>query len=645
MPDAQRPVSDLVVVIGEPPKCDVVSMLRDRPGLDRSEIVSEHRPWGHVWLQHPFPQRGGNDSEGVSDRVLVGRPVVRVGHDLGESVSGGLGPGAWLEQHGGIGERPELVSAALSGMFCVFEFDDRGLRILTDRLGFRPVYVGHDDAGRVRAIGTHAETVAMASVTGDRIDPVSVAELLVHNDITFPFTTRTTMTELPPASLTRIDADERAASSRVLWEPTEPSAFPAPGTMRARMGEAMREAARDLTRGCDRVGVLLSGGADSRGVLGAVLDSVDDPDRVTGLTYVTRENNETRVAERVAELGGCRHEMVRRDEHYFPRMLRRGLALLGCELRGNCHGLGVADSGLADRFDVVIGGQLSDTMLKDHFVDITTRARLRTPTLRQRVRRMIPGLRRALPVSPPGHTTGRAQLEPILTDAIRERVRERRAARLRDVQRIRPQTGAVWHRFWPCSRQDDSAHTLGNTRIMVGDTLFAHSAIIEVASDLSLLARLGGVHANGAIADVCGPLVSIENANTGLPIDASSAEIRRAKRARKAMPGTATAAPGDEAPWNAVDTSWVDPAVMQQRSPEWVEARTQLAGSPALGFLDTIVERGGAGLIGAYQDDLPSNINHLAVQIGLWLDALLAEDGDSLLPDDERAQATGPDGR
>ncbi|MEM9374523.1 MAG: hypothetical protein AAGA55_12850, partial [Planctomycetota bacterium] len=173
--------------------------------------------------------------------------------------------------------------------------------------------------------------------------------------------------------------------------------------------------------------------------------------------------------------------------------------------------------------------------------------------------------------------------------------------------------------------QDDSAHTLGNTRIMASDTLFAHTAVLEVASDLSLEARLGGVPANEAISDVCGPLVEIENANTGLPIDAPDAEVRRIKKQRTVRPGTAQASPGDSAPWNAVETSWVDPRVMQQRSPEWIEARERLVGSRAAGFLDRIVERGGTTLIAGYQDDLPSNINHIAVQIGLWLDRVLSD--------------------
>ncbi|MEM9372445.1 MAG: asparagine synthase-related protein, partial [Planctomycetota bacterium] len=550
--------------------------------------------------------------------AIVGRPVVRSRGNPGSS-----DPATFIREAGGLERDSEAVAEALSGMFAIFEFDDRGIRVMTDRLGFRPVYVGHDAQGRIRSIGTYAESVAAASGTGDRIDPVSVAELLVHNYITFPFTTRTTMTELPPASISTIDAAGAACQNRVLWEPAEPAVFPDTSSMPGRISEAMREAATDLTRGCDRIGVLLSGGADSRAVLGAVLNSVDDPSRVSGVTYVTRENNETRIASSIAESARCAHVLVQRDEHYFPRMLRRGLSLLGCELRGNCHGLGIADNRLADRFDVIIGGQLSDTLLKDHFMSVSSRHAHRRASLRQRLRSFIPWRRHPQPESSMHHTTGRALLEPMLTDDIREQMRARRSARLEEVRQIRPQTAEVWNRFWPCSRQDDSAHTLGNTRITRGDTLFAHTAIIDVASELSLNARVDGVPANIAICQVCGPLARIENANNGLPLDASAAQVRAARKARRAKASPQTAQTDDQAPWNAVESSWVDPALMQRHAEEWISARGQLVGSKGAAFLDRIVARGGDTLVGAYQDDLPSNTNHIAIQVGLWLDSVL----------------------
>ncbi|MFK7884999.1 MAG: asparagine synthase-related protein [Phycisphaerales bacterium] len=612
MPPNQLHVSDLLVVIGQTPENDIARLLRDRPALEESEVRCEDLGWGSAWIQHTFEHNSGHES--MNRRVIVGRPAIRGQTD---------DVADWLDQRDGITQNPEFASKQLSGMFAVFEFENSSIHILTDRLGFRPVYIGRDEHGKVRAIGTHAESVAAASGTGHHIDPVSVAELLVHNYITYPFTTRTTMTELPPASLTTIHADTGTLSSSTLWEPTEPKQFPSANAMRPRIADAMREAAVDITRGCDRIGVLLSGGADSRAVLGAVLDAVDRPEQIHGLTYVTRENNETRVAARIAEAAGCTHVMVQRDEHYFPRMLKRGLALLGCELRGNCHGLGVADQAIACQYDVVIGGQLSDTLLKDHFMSIGSRHAHRTPTLKQRMRNLVPGMRRPAPASSMHHTTGRELLEAVLTDDIRRAVRQRKEQRLEVVRSIRPNTAEMWNRFWPCSRQDDSAHTLGNTRIMVSDTLFAHSAIIDVASELSLTARVDGIPANLAITDVCGPLADIENANNGLPINATSAQIRTARKARRAQTAEIETPKNDSAPWNAVETSWVDPKLMQQNAPEWIEARERLAESDATMFLNKIIQRGGDTLISSYQDDLPSNTNHIAVQIALWLDATL----------------------
>ena len=108
----------------------------------------------------------------------------------------------------------------------------------------------------------------------------------------------------------------------------------------------------------------MSGGLDSRAVL-AVLPQ----DKVTAITYVTHENYETDTAQAVAKKFGCEHVFARRSEDYFTRLLlENGPAILGTERRAMLHGLCIPESGLSNKFDVILGGQLSDTYLKDHYM-------------------------------------------------------------------------------------------------------------------------------------------------------------------------------------------------------------------------------------------------------------------------------------
>lgn len=603
------PVSDLIIRLGPAPDGGaIVRRLRGRAGLERSVVDQHDAAWGTVWIQRAWA--GAPASPRVPPRVIVGRASVRSAFR-----DGPVSPDAWLEANQGLGDGAG-AGDALSGMFAAFEFDAGGVRILTDRMGFRPVYVVRDADGRARAIGTDAEAVALAGGVWDAIDEVSVAELFVHNFITFPYTTRVGMTELDPASITRVDGTDGSVRTRVLWEPSEPARFGDASEMRPRIIAAMREAGADLTAGCGRVGVLLSGGIDSRAVLASIPNGVDR----AALTYMTRENNEVQVAARLASIAGAEHVAVRRGEDFYPNLLARGLSLLGCELRGNCHGLCLADSGRNEQFDAIIGGQLSDTFLKDHFMDAPSRMRARPASPLQKLRHTLLGHPADRTRASRDHTTGRYLHEPQLTEPMRARVAERRERRLAEVSRVRPTTAGMWARFWPCSRQDDSAHTLGNARFAWGDTLFAHTAVVEVMRDLSPECRVDGRVANAAFAELCGPLASVENANTGLPIDADPRAHRQGKPQPEKVPPPS---PDDPSPWNAVRGSWVNPIVMQQRSPAWREARAALAGSPAIAVLDRVIDRGGGALLASYQDDLPSNMNHIGVQIALWLDGVL----------------------
>jgi asparagine synthetase B (glutamine-hydrolysing) len=586
--------------------------LRERPGMRGHKIHEMRFAWGQAVLQQPLGRGFAPSTTGGRTIACVGRPTVRgtgVGRDSDAF-------GAWVHRVASgrsVAECADGVSDALSGMYAIFEISEHSVVVITDHMGFRPVYAARDSAGSLRGLGTHLESLAVATGLDSDIDPVSVGELFAHNYVTFPFTTRNGIRELDPCSVVIVDAIERELRSRVMWEPTEPASFPGRSTIRDRLGSALREAGADLVRDCERVGVLLSGGFDSRAVLAAMPAGCD----VTALTYVTRENRETRVASEVSRAAGVDRVAVLRGEDYFPALVGRGLDLIGMELRANCHGVCLFDNGLANSFDVIIGGQLSDTLLKDHFMPLDRRQSLRPVGVREMLRRTVKGPEPAKRAGP-GHTTGREAIEAALVPEIRRRVRDRKETRLEVVRKVRPTTADEWHRFWPCSRQDDSAHTLGNSRITCSDTLFAHQAVVDVSREFAPRLRVDGRLTNSVFCELCGVLADIENANTGLPANASPSRIRRDRKSRAR--GEYSAGAGQD--WNDVETSWVNPVVMQRRSAFWVEGRQRLARSCAAEILDGVIARGGKAVLSEYQDDLPSTSNHIAFQLGLWLEGI-----------------------
>ncbi len=591
----------------------------DRPGMEHHTLNEYTRGWGRVLFQQSM---GKWYAPAITDErilLVVGRPTVR-GVKLGHSADA---IGQWVLDSLGdqsLGQGAEEINQSLSGMYAIFEIADDRVGVLTDHMGFRPVYVARDEQDQVLGLGTHVESLAIATGQSTDIDLVSLGELFTYNHISFPFTTRKKIREIDPCSMSEVETSSgNQMQTRVLWEPTEPEEFVGKNKIRDQLCNALVEAGDDITRGCDRAAVLLSGGIDSRAVIGVI-----PKDRLSGaLTYVTRENRETKVACQVSQACGIEHVLVHRSEDYFPNLINRGLGLLGMELRGNCHGICIFDADLSQSYDVVIGGQLSDTLLKDHFMPLPKRQRYQRMTLRSLLRRVLKG-KPKIPTPSMSHTTGREILEASLTDDIQTLVRTRRKTRLNDVQRVRPTTADEWQRFWPCSRQDDSAHTLGNTRLMCSDTLFAHQAIVEVSMNFDPKHRASGKLTDHAFASLCGNLMEIINANTGLPANASSNAIR-AKRKQDRIEKAQSEKNGVESKdWNQVETSWVNPVVMQRESAVWIDLREKLISSEAMNILSKVIARGGQVMVESYQDDLPSTSNHMAMQLSIWLDGILS---------------------
>src|SRR5688572_21586583 len=213
-------MNDFLVQFGpRVPAQRLSALLSDRPGVSADPVSTFEFPWGTAAIQPPAARGYAPLHGGGILTAAVGRPrFVGVEHES----RGEPGFNALLRERLATGD-PAAVSAALTGMFATIECGPGGVRVLTDQMAFMPVYVGHDAAGRVAAVGTHLDSVAALAGRAADFDPVSLGDLLVNQYVTFPYTTRRGVTQLEPASLTEFAADPagevRAADVRttVLW--------------------------------------------------------------------------------------------------------------------------------------------------------------------------------------------------------------------------------------------------------------------------------------------------------------------------------------------------------------------------------------------------------------------------------------------
>jgi len=602
-------MSDFIIQFGD--NCPVGAIqhsLQYRPCMrDRSVHIQEYS-WGQVIVQVPADPQYIPHQDSEHMVACIGRPRFLQATQSNTCFNRQL-LDLWTK------ENNKSLFNDLTGMFALLKTSNRHITIARDHMGTQPVYCAHNYQGQLTAIGSDVEILAMISGRDCDFDPVSLGELLVHNSISFPYSSRRGIKEFSPGVVIEIDpgSSEHLITEHKYWQPEEPA--------QCQLGlvddlvDRMRAAGADIANRSDNIAVTLSGGLDSRAVL-----SVLPKDQVTALTYVTHDNFETDIAREVSSAYGCKHVFAKRSEDYFVRvLLSSGPELLGIERRAMLHGLCVPESGLQDQFDVVLGGQLSDTYLKDHYMPKWQRELLRPKGSKERIGVL---LRKVLNIPQPVHlpgigsNLGRYLLERYLSPELREQVRMRRERRLAEVREVRPLTAEEWVKFWPTSRQDDLSHILGNSKLFSFESLFSHNYIIEFAAKLLPEQRYSGAIASQAFKILYAQLGYIPDANTGRP---PGGELTHGPIRIKRKPSNT----GDMAAWNNVSDSWFNMVALQKLSSQWQEKRQQLAGSAALDILDPIIDRSASQLLSAYSDDLGPTFNQMFMQLATAIDTKL----------------------
>lgn len=386
----------------------------------------------------------------------------------------------------------------LSGIFVGLRADPRGLRVLTDPLGLYPVYLARTPDGAV--LGTAPERVAALAGRAADFDPTSLAELLIRRSPSFPYTTRQGMRELAPGSrhaCALVDGGLALESAR-LWTPDERDPGP-PADAVAEIEGAVRAAAGIVCDDTPRVGVLLSGGADSRTVLGAVPHAR----RALALTLGDHaDNHEVRLAERIAASLDTPWQLALRPPSFYAELGPRETTLIGAERAvGHAHALALGDALAGAPIDVLVGGFLCDTLLKGH-------------------------MRQA--GSDPWRPDARALAA--LRPAVAEAVVARSTQRYAELKAIRPATAEEWIWFYPGSRQSDMGHSHALQRLTVADELFVHRPVVDIALRRDPLPIADVLRAFRRIA---GPAGRIPDANTGAPLDAGPLRRGLSKRLLK----------------------------------------------------------------------------------------------------------------
>lgn len=385
--------------------------------------------------------------------LVLGAPVHRDDAATGSHAS----MMARLSEH--AARDPESLPDHLVGAFQLIRIDKHSgeAQVITDRAAFIPAYAAFPPGGDVQFTGSHADAVARAAGLEEQIDPVSIADFLSYQTVTTPHTFYRGVEQLPPASIFGVSG-KGTANARTYWQPEENRQF----ERIEEAGDALRETLvanlNGMTGDSKKAGFLMSGGEDSRVILGAAPRAVER----SAVTVADSMNREARIARRVSRRLGAEWQFVQRPiTHYLDNAADSVRLSESHNFFYHAHFNGFEHHIPDDRF--WIGGLMADALCKGGH--IKTEAKGRRRRIRKDQWEYIGTARRFN-----------------LTDSLAAAVAERRQAHNRWMQGLRPDSWAEWHSLYPASMSTACTNVIVNRRLFPNREPLVDGRILEIVA-------------------------------------------------------------------------------------------------------------------------------------------------------------------
>jgi asparagine synthase (glutamine-hydrolysing) len=207
----------------------------------------------------------------------------------------------------------------LNGSFTLL-FHDAGRReiiLANDRFASYPLYLYSGVPHTV--FGTQLRPLLRFAKLPRILDLQAVFEFFALGRVLPGHTYYQGVSALAPATVVRV-GDSEQESARY-WTATYGNQDQPESAYAEALAGALKVAVIRKTRGKHRLGLLLSGGIDSR----TVLACADRP--LVAFTLAEFENREVKIARRVAGLCGCEHIFLKRTFDHYPNLVEEAVAI------------------------------------------------------------------------------------------------------------------------------------------------------------------------------------------------------------------------------------------------------------------------------------------------------------------------------
>ena len=212
--------------------------------------------------------------------------------------------------------RGEACLDDLNGMFAfaVYDRESRGLTLVRDPLGIKPLYYWHAPDGEL-VFSSELRSLLAHPRVPRVLDRRSLAMLLMDRCVADPWTMFEGVRQLPPGHLLRWQ-DGEIAVERYWQHQITPEAI-GEGAAREELRERLDAAVRSQLVADVPVGVFLSGGIDSSTVAALAANATDGELHSFNVGFASPEFDESQIARETARHLGTTHHELRVEDAGF----------------------------------------------------------------------------------------------------------------------------------------------------------------------------------------------------------------------------------------------------------------------------------------------------------------------------------------
>lgn len=397
--------------------------------------------------------------------IVLGGPVLKFHSNVCEKFEGNYNTFRIFDLWKNEGEMQ--WDKHLSGPFSIIciDKDEQKLEIITDLMSFIPIYkttkIGTSDE---IIIGSHIDIIANVSNRNDNFDLVSIADTFINRSICYPYTVYKGIFQLAPASINTIDIRTMQENTSFYWMPKEEGMKKDFNETVLELRSLLTKSIEDICRESNSIGILMSGGEDSR----AILSSIPKHSRVTGHIFVDLPNREMKIAQKVARVHNINLKVGYRSNSHYIDQLKECTKLIGSQHEFiHVHSYKFHEEFKLNEFDVVLGGLFSDALFKGSRIN----------TLNKKVE--------FLPDKVDfNHEKVKFKRDNyrLFKEEILKEVSERREKHKSFIKQIRPISFHEWYQLWPATMLNSIANISGNRRLFKSYEPFLDNEIVKLSA-------------------------------------------------------------------------------------------------------------------------------------------------------------------